>query len=163
VPTWGALDVLESALYRAASDPSNIVNGHLPAVKVLHALIGSDTRTPFGRIAFDAQNVNNGVKSIMSQVLPSSNFTEIVYPSDIQTAAFVYPMPTWEERVYKWELLGGSQKRTAFDVSILCSTVLGLFLVTIIVHRKGENTDIILNVIPRVLSLAIYVRALVGN
>ena len=138
VPTWAAFDVLESALYRAAADPSNIVNGHLPAGKVLHALIGSDTRTPYGRVAFDAYNVNNGLKSLFSQVLPSSNFSQIVYPSDIQTDFFVYPMPTWEERVYSWRLLGGAQKKIAFYVSIACSAVLGLFLVTMVICRKGK-------------------------
>jgi len=138
VPTWAAFDVLESALFRAAADPSNIINGHLPASKVLHALIGSDTRTPYGRVAFDANNVNNGLKSLLSQVLPLSNFSEIVHPSDIQTASFIYPMPTWDERVYTWRLLGGRQKKVACWVSIGCSAVLALILVTLVYHHKGN-------------------------
>jgi hypothetical protein len=30
---------------------------------------------------------------------------EIVFPSGQRTAPFIYPMPTWDERVYTWALI----------------------------------------------------------
>ena len=143
VGMWAALDVVESALYRAATSPRSVINGHLQADAVLAALRRSDIRTPFGRVAFDSNNVNNGINSVMAQVLPSSNTSEIVYPSDILTAAFVYPMPTWEEREYKWRLIGGTQKRVAFFSSIACSVILLAVLVTAVIYRRGELEELL--------------------
>ena len=61
--------------------------------------------SPIGRIVFDAQRVNSFQKSIVVQSLPSSTTAEIVFPSGQKTATMVYPMPTWDDRVYTWQLL----------------------------------------------------------
>ena len=128
VPTWAAIDVLESAVYRAATTPRGTRNGHVQADSVLAALKSSAVRTPFGRIAFDGNNVNYGIRTVLSQVLPSSNTSEIVYPSDLLTAAFVYPMPSWEDREYSWQLLAGKKKGVACGVSAVCSTAIAAVL-----------------------------------
>jgi len=138
VPTWAALDVIESALYRAASNPSNIVNGEIPASKVMLSLMDSEVRTPFGRVSFDNKGVNDAATALFSQCLPSSNTSEIVYPSYVLTAKFVYPMPTWEERVYSWGWVKGSEKVTAFIVAAVCTGILFAISVTVVVYRKGN-------------------------
>ena len=138
IPNWAAFDVLEAALYRASLSPQNVVKGHLLAQAVLRQLSGMDIRTPYGRVAFDGNNVNNGLRSMFSQVLPSSNTSEIVNPSDLQTASFVYPMPTWEERVYEWKLLGSAEKKVAFYVTIACSVLIAAIVITVTIKRHGK-------------------------
>ena len=138
VITWAALDMIEAAVYRAATVPANVVNGQLQASGVLFSLNGEELTTPFGRVAFDSNGVNSAAKALMSQKLPSSSTSEIVYPSDIQTASFVYPMPTWDERVYTWSLVGGDQKKVSVIVAAICSAILVVIMATVFVHRKGE-------------------------
>ena len=139
VATWAALDVIESALYRAASNPANIVNGRIPASKVSLALQGSNVLTPFGRVSFDSLGVNNAATFLFSQSLPSSDSSEIVYPSYVQTAQFVYPMPTWDERIYTWGLIKGNQKLTSVLVAGVCSAVLFFISVTVTMRRRGKR------------------------
>ena len=124
-------------MYRAALLPSNIVNGQLLASGVLYSLNGIQLTTPFGRVALDSNGVNTAAKAVMGQKLPSSSTSEIVYPSDILTATFVYPMPTWDERVYKWTLIGGNQKKIAVIVAAICSAILVVIMITAFLHRKG--------------------------
>ena len=146
VGMWAALDVVESALYRAATSPRSVINGHLQADAVLAALRRSDIRTPFGRVAFDTNNVNNGINSVMAQVLPSSNTSEIVYPSGLETASFVYPMPTWNERIYTWHLVSEStQKKSAVAVAAVCTALLLAVSVTVTYHRRGAKLLYYLN------------------
>ena len=141
VGAWGAFDMLESALYRAASA---YLKSERPqagiaftSTDILGALVMSQMRTPFGRIVFDANGVNTAAPAIAVQVLPSSSTAEIIAPSDVQTASFVYPMPTWDERVYKWSLLGGTQKSVSIMVAVICSFILLVFILTVYAHQKG--------------------------
>ena len=140
VMLWAAFDVVEAVLYKASSSKSNVVNGYVSASAVLSYLEGADMRTPFGRVAFDSTGVNTVARSIVGQKLPSSSTSEIVYPSDIQTASFVYPMPTWDERVYTWSLVGGNQKKLSVIIAATCSALLVVIMVTVYIHRKGKLT-----------------------
>ena len=137
VASWGTFDALESALYRSAVNKEYAIDGVLSPYEVLSSLIESQVPTPFGRIIYDEHRVNTAVKSIVVQVLPSSPTAEIVAPSDQQTATFVYPIPTWDERVYKWQLVRGAGEVSAIAIASVCSVVLLVLIVTVYVHRTG--------------------------
>ena len=116
----------------------------------------------FGLVRFNQDGLNIGINSIAvqvsrcvvvwemlwrtlfmqwtshSQVIEEKPSCEIVGPGTVATASFIYPMPTWDERVYTWRLLGGRQKKVACWVSIGCSAVLALILVTLVYHHKGN-------------------------
>jgi len=97
----------------------------------------SQMRTPFGRIVFDGNGVNTAAPAIAVQVLPSSSTAEIIYPSDVQTASFVYPMPTWDERVYQWKLVRGNSEAGAIAIATVFSLVLLALSLTSLLHRSG--------------------------
>ena len=134
---WACFDVVESAVYRAASVPEFAKDGMLSPAEVLHMLYGSQVPTPFGRIVFDANRVNSFAPSIVVQVLPSNPTSEIVAPASVQSARIVYPMPTWDERTYKWYLIRGSEEKSAIAIAALCSFILITLIITVCRHRKG--------------------------
>ena len=137
VTAWAAFDVLEAALYRAASMKTNIVNGKLTTSSVLAHLNGIELPTPFGRVSFDANGVNSALKGMAGQILPPSTAAEIIYPTDVQTADFVYPMPTWDEREYHWTLIRGVQELRSITMAAICTFLLLLISVTAVVYRSG--------------------------
>lgn len=138
VASWAAFDVLEAALYRTAIDAQHGSDGFTP-YKLLSALKSSQSATPFGRVIFESQHVNLATKPITVQALSSSSTTEIVAPSDQSTATFVYPMPNWSERIYKWRLIRDTATVVAVAISVVCSFVLLLLIVTVCVHRKEND------------------------
>ena len=144
ITTWAIFDCLEAALYRAASASQNIVNGELLPSSVLNSMNGMDLSTPFGRIKFDPNGVNSILRGVAAQVLPSSSTAEIIYPTDIQTASFVYPMPTWDERVYQWKLVRGSSEIAAMAIAFCCTILLIAIIITACFHYKGNCKIIIL-------------------
>ena len=129
---------MEAAIYNAATVSSNIVQGLVSPNSILRNLNNAQCPTPFGRVIFDPNGVNSAIASIVAQVLPSSSTSEIVYPSDYQTATFVYPMPSWDERVYKWSLIDGSYKLSSVIVAAVCSIVMLLIAFTVCLHKKGD-------------------------
>jgi len=138
VASWGTFDVLESALYRSAVNTEYSADGVLSPYEVMSSIIGSQAPTPFGRIIYDEHHVNTATKSIVVQALPSSATAEIVAPSDQQTATFVYPMPTWDEREYKWRLIRGAAEYSAIAIASVCTAVLMILIVTVYLHRTGK-------------------------
>ena len=136
--TWAALDLMEAALYRASLDPDNVVHGRLNPAKVLEYVSNSQASTPAGRVIFDPYGVNSPAASIFVQAQPSSPTAEIVAPSGLATSTFVYPMPSWEQRIYKWSLLRGTEETKAMVVAILCSGVLLFLALTAILFRRRK-------------------------
>ena len=116
---------------------TNIVNGQLTTSSVLAFLNTMDLPTPFGRIQIDNNGINTLLKGVAGQMLPPNTAAEIIYPTDVQTADFVYPMPTWDEREYTWSLTGGTQKSVSVIVAAVCTFILIAIIVTVYVHRKG--------------------------
>ena len=143
--TWAAFDVIESALYRACKEGNNLADGILSANEVLGMITSSQVPTPTGRIIFDGYGVNSAFASIVVQALPSSPTAEVVAPSVQQTATFVYPMPTWDERHYKWHLIRGTPELTAIAVASVCSLILLTIMITVFIHRKGEDIALLLS------------------
>ena len=139
VGVWGAFDVLEAALYRAAQSKAVTADGVISPAEILSQLTESQVITPYGRVVFDSNRVNTATPAIVVQSLPSSATAEIVYPSGVLTAQFVYPMPTWAEREYKWQLVRGAAERISIAIASACSFVLLAMLVTICIYRQGER------------------------
>eukprot|EP00596_Hydrurales_sp_CCMP1899_P008635 CAMPEP_0119053876 /NCGR_PEP_ID=MMETSP1177-20130426/74704_1 /TAXON_ID=2985 /ORGANISM="Ochromonas sp, Strain CCMP1899" /LENGTH=366 /DNA_ID=CAMNT_0007033945 /DNA_START=438 /DNA_END=1535 /DNA_ORIENTATION=+ len=100
--TWSSFDVLESAIYRTALIQHNIDNGVLNSKAINDNLYLSQMPTPAGRVIFNPYGVNTNAQGLFLQSLPSSNTAEIVYPIQTRTASVVYPMPSWDERIYTW-------------------------------------------------------------
>ena len=134
--TWGAFDIVESALYRAAINAPEGAETISPSY-VLALLEGSQVRSPAGQVAFDSNGVYTTVQSIFVQVLPTSSTSEIVAPSEQQTAFLVYPMPSWEDRIYEWSLIKLSVERAGVSIAAISTLILITIIVTVCVHRRG--------------------------
>ena len=140
---WACFDVLESALYRAANTKEFSADGFISPYEVNVMLDVSQVPTPIGRVTFDENRVNSNAKSIVVQVIPTSEISEIVAPTDVQTHPFVYPMPSWDERIYKWSLVKNSSNYAAIIIAGICTFALLAIIITICVHRKGMRCSII--------------------
>ena len=140
VSSWGNFDVLEAALYRSSSVMIALGKKELSPFELISYLRSSQVRTPFGTVTYDANGINTAAKALAVQALPSSTTAEIIAPSEVNTADFVYPMPTWEERVYKWELIGRKEEKISIIIAAICTALLLTMLVTVCVHRRGMNS-----------------------
>ena len=140
---WAAFDALEAAVYKATKLSHDVgirelsTNDNLKKT-ILAMLSSSQVPTPIGRVVFDSNGVNTAMQSIAVQLLPSSSLSEIVGPSSVLTATYVYPAPTWEERVYRWSLLKGYQEVYSVCIAAVCTFVLVVIIITVCIHRKGE-------------------------
>jgi hypothetical protein len=143
VASWSSFDILEAALYRSSLLSDNKVNGTILSEVMLTLLHLSQLATPIGRVIFDAYGVNTHAESLFLQELPVSNTAEIVFPTAIRTSEAVYPMPRWNERVYKWSLISD---HTVF-ASVILSAILTVILLTIgitaYIHRKEDDIRMI--------------------
>ena len=139
---WGVLDIIESALYRAAlihGDTKNEVINTLNRKIVLAMLHSSQISGVYGRVVLDAYHKNTPVSTIFLQSYPGQRASVIVAPSGQATGEFIYPMPTWEERIYTWDLFRNMDVMgVSISVASVCSLVILVVLMTIIVHRNGK-------------------------
>ena len=134
VMSWAAIDLLESALYRACAITST-KDMRIRSKDVMDMLRSAQASTPIGRVSFDGSNVNSPQASIFVQLLPSSVTAEIVAPSTLQTAMFVYPMPTWDERIYRWKLIS-SITVVPIVVASISSFIVMAISTTYVVYRN---------------------------
>ena len=143
VSAWSSFDMLEQALYRTAMQykDDGIITGKLKSKDVLHWLSLSTLTTPLGRVAFDVNRVNNAINGIMIQIQNRNELADIIAPKDLSTSSMIYPMPTWEERVYVWTILG----RNKIDVLVgtiivaICSVILVAIIITVLKRiQKSE-------------------------
>ena len=135
--TWSAFDLMEAALHKAAKDPAGVVGGYVSPERVFLNLQDAQASTPAGRVIFDPYGVNTPAASIFVQQLVVGDTAEIVAPSGEATATFVYPMPTWDERLYEWHLMGSNAEVKCVVIASLCSGVLVVMAVTAWVYRRG--------------------------
>eukprot|EP01041_Mallomonas_annulata_P006867 gene6867-13915_t len=59
----------------------------------------------------------------------------VILPFSARKAAFVYPIPTWNERVYNWELLEESEQQAALAIAVGCSIILLVIAITVTIYR----------------------------
>lgn len=133
---WAVFDVVESALYRAALIPDLIADQFLSPKEIHQILYKSDITTPFGRVIFDNNNVNTYAATIVVQSNPFTEQSEIIAPTSQASATFIYPMPTWDERVYTWSLFKYSEVTTAMYIAAMCTFILLIIIITVIVNRS---------------------------
>lgn len=144
VMVWAAFDILESVLYHAAIDAVANKIIHISPASVLKLLRIVECSTPLGSVTFDSNRINTAAQSIFVQTLIASNSidsdttSEIIGPSIMQTASFVYPMPSWDERVYQWTLLGTEAKRISAFFSSLMNAFLLAIMITVFVNRADK-------------------------
>ena len=48
----------------------------------------------------------------------------------------VYPMPTWDDRVYTWQLLKSTSAIVGVAIAAACSAVLVAIIITVLVKAK---------------------------
>eukprot|EP01041_Mallomonas_annulata_P003213 gene3213-6345_t len=134
---WATFDVIEAAIYRAAIDPKVVKSGEITSIDVLSSLRNlRSLTTPSGRIILNQNGDNVYLESIVTQDLSPSESADIVYPLQSRTAAFVYPMPTWDERVYTWDPTADPE---ALLVAFVCSMVLLIIAVTAIANKTSPE------------------------
>ena len=137
--SWAALDILEKSLYLAWSNPIIKAQGYITPIELYGMMKGMGCLTPVGAVMFDANGINTISPVILAQSLPSSSTAEIIGPSSVATAKFVYPMPTWADRIYTWTLIGTTEEKSAIAIAAACSFILLTIIITCIVNRKdGE-------------------------
>lgn len=144
---WAAFDVLEAALYKATSEcnllekqqPNLIITDEILVTMVNNMLGNSQVPTPIGRIVFDVNGVNTAMKSIAVQLFPNNKFSDIVAPSEQQTSNFIYPMPTWNERIYIWKLIDTADEKASVIIACICTLILVIIAITIIIHRNHKR------------------------
>jgi hypothetical protein len=141
VMVWAAFDVLEKALYTAAMQPKMQGEPFLTPADAFALLTIGHCTTPFGLVSFDANRINTGSTTIFIQAFHADNSrnsgddNEIISPSTLETGAFIYPMPTWEERVYVWTLVQTTNEIRSVIVAAILSVVLLAIIITIFIHR----------------------------
>ena len=144
--SWAAFDLLEAAMYQSTELKANSTihqgkyTNQMNPDDVMVNLRSSQVSSPIGRVVFDANRINSFQKSIVVQSLPSSTTAEIVFPSGQKTASMVYPMPTWDDRVYTWKLLKNSNAMIGVAIAVVCSVLLVAIIVTVTI--KAREADV---------------------
>eukprot|EP01041_Mallomonas_annulata_P007468 gene7468-15283_t len=133
--SWVTFDVIEAALYRSAEVPENMNKQYLPASEVIRELRGMNINTPGGPVRFNEKGDNMADGSIVVQSLSINDPAVVVLPVAARKATFVYPMPTWDERVYNWDLLGQSEQHAALAIAVCCSIILLAIAITVTIYR----------------------------
>jgi hypothetical protein len=135
---WALYDIVEGALYRATQVPSSIEDGVISPEEVLPLPYGAQTVGPYGRVIFDGNRINSGVRTIFAQKFPGTTPTTVVAPSDQMVQKFLYPMPTWDERIYEWSLTKSTSKMASIGVAAVCSAVALVLMFIVVKHRNGK-------------------------
>eukprot|EP00596_Hydrurales_sp_CCMP1899_P000224 CAMPEP_0119053544 /NCGR_PEP_ID=MMETSP1177-20130426/74495_1 /TAXON_ID=2985 /ORGANISM="Ochromonas sp, Strain CCMP1899" /LENGTH=1024 /DNA_ID=CAMNT_0007033523 /DNA_START=272 /DNA_END=3346 /DNA_ORIENTATION=- len=142
VMVWAAFDVLEKALYIAALTPQSQATSFVSPLDAFVLLSVGHCSTPFGLISFDANRINTGSVTIFIQAFhaevdgQSDDDNEIVSPSTLETGAFLYPMPTWEERIYVWTLISTVNEIRSVAVAGVLNVILIAIIITVYIHRN---------------------------
>jgi hypothetical protein len=103
VAVWAAFDILEKTLYTAVTNARVPLGESITPLDVTELLKVVSCKTPMGRVAFDSNRINTATISIFTQQKPARQTqVAIVGPSGVATSPFVYPMPSWDDRIYKW-------------------------------------------------------------
>jgi hypothetical protein len=124
-------------LSQASWEPEVLSGGKITPHLIYVLLSFVECNTPFGSVAFDTDRVNMKTPSIFVQQHHDSDQLIIVAPLGMQTDIFIYPMPTWADRSYKWTL-----SKTGFLIAIICSFILVLIVVTVYIHRRDTQIRI---------------------
>jgi hypothetical protein len=139
---WAAYDIVEAAIYRATQIKTFMNDGVISAEEVLSLLYGAQTVGPYGRVIFDHNRVNTPTPSIFVQLYPGDELPTLVAPSQQSVRPFVYPMPLWDERTYKWSIAKSSGELGSISITAICSAIILIIMVTIIKHRNGKKNRV---------------------
>lgn len=134
---WAALDLIESAIYRAAKDFKD--NKIIDSLEITSLLINSQITGTYGVVSFDANHINSITSTIAVQLYPGNNEPYIISPSTQLEQKFIYPIPNWSERIYEWNLYKNEQFSNAVIFACLCSFLLITIIITIIVHCNESD------------------------
>ena len=62
------------------------------------------------------------------------NLADIIAPLEKATAVLIYPIPTWEERIYKWSLMKPQFINVTVAVAAVCTAIVLMLAITITVR-----------------------------
>jgi len=140
---WATFDVIEAGAYLAAVTSKDISNGEVTATGMYRALQKMHVNTPLGPVRFDENGDNKAYVSLVlqSQSTDTSTTADIVYPLRFATsdAKIIYPMPTWDERIYTWKLIDENNVRVSMIVAYICSAIIVLIAITVIIFRRSPE------------------------
>ena len=135
---WAALDTVEAAIYKVVTNKNLMAasNGEVLAADITHELINGECPGPYGRVIYDVNRVSTSTPPIMLQLQKGDTIPKVVAPANQAKVQFIYPLPTWSERVYTWKLINGTNTSIAITIAAICSFILLTILITTIVHRE---------------------------
>ena len=137
IGTIASIDMIESALYRTANAMKvrGVKSGVMDGAEVFESMKLSSLTTPLGRVAFDVNRVNSNALGLMMQNRPGwhLNLADIIAPSGKATADLIYPIPTWEERIYKWSLMKPQFISATVAIAGVCTAIVLIIAITITV------------------------------
>jgi hypothetical protein len=132
--------MVESAIYRVTQSPLMMADGHIDPMEIHSMLTGAQMPGTYGRVVFDAYRINTPTPTVFVQMMKGGEDPSIVGPPNQATRKYVYPAPTWKERVYTWGLFKDPSVPGAIAIATFCSFVLLAMIITIIVHRDENDT-----------------------
>lgn len=136
---WAALDLLEGAIYRVTQN-ANMMRGHeIHGADITAMLINAQVSGMYGRVIFDAHRVNTPTPTIAIQLYPGQLNPYIVSPPAQSQHPVIYPIPTWDERYYRWSLAKDANLTSCIVIASLCTTLLLTMVVTLWVHRDEPD------------------------
>jgi hypothetical protein len=136
---WAALDLLESAIYRVAKNTDITRDREIDTADITALLINSQVSGMYGRVIFDAHRVNTPTPTIAIQLYPGKINPYIVSPLSQAEYPIIYPIPTWEERYYRWYLAKDANFISCIVIASLCTTLLLSMIVTLWIHKKEND------------------------
>ena len=134
---WAVLELIESAIYRAAINTKN--NKMIDSQDITSLLINSQVTGTYGVVSFDANHINSITSTIAVQFYPGNSEPYIISPSTQFEKKYIYPIPNWEERVYVWSLYKNSEVINGIIFASICSFLLITLMVTITIHRNESD------------------------
>ena len=138
IGTIASIDMIESALYRTAQAMKvrGVNSGVMDGAEVFESMKLSSLTTPLGRVTFDVNRVNSNTVGLMMQNRPGwhHNLADIIAPLEKATAVLIYPIPTWEERIYKWSLMKPQFINVTVAVAAVCTAIVLMLAITITVR-----------------------------
>lgn len=142
VMVWAAFDVLEKVLYVSAMKPETQRANVITPRDAFALLSLVQCATPIGIVYFDANRINAGKTIFIQSHIASdseNSDNEIISPSLQQTAEFIYPMPTWNERVYAWSLVGTKDEIRSTITAGVMTVILITIILTVFIHREDAE------------------------
>eukprot|EP00466_Bigelowiella_natans_P008593 jgi/Bigna1/75589/fgenesh1_pg.35_\ len=126
----GSMATLYSLAYAVERAQSNATH------KTLEALNDISQPSYYGLIEGSRLGANEAKEMLVIQY-DQNNFAQIVYPLSTDTSGVIYPIPTWDERVYTKKLFNTESEKVMLAMVVINSVMI-LTLIGILIAHRGD-------------------------